>query len=210
VIGSVPGTEFPDELGVAGNHRDAWVYGAVDPTAATGRHARSRSRHRRPASTGMEARKRRIVFCSWDAEEEASSAPPNGPRTMPRISPTPSPTSTPTSASPDPNFEASAVPSLKEFVRDVAKAVPSPKGGTVYDQWKKSQDERASRRNTNGVEEHSAAAMPTSITTSHRRPRQRFRFTPFIQHLGVPSTDIGSGGPYGVYHSVFDTTRGSS
>jgi N-acetylated-alpha-linked acidic dipeptidase len=29
-------------------------------------------------------------------------------------------------------------------------------------------------------------------------------FTPFIQHLGVPSTDIGSDGPYGVYHSVFD------
>ena len=29
-------------------------------------------------------------------------------------------------------------------------------------------------------------------------------FTPFLQHIGVPSTDIGSGGPYGVYHSVFD------
>jgi N-acetylated-alpha-linked acidic dipeptidase len=29
-------------------------------------------------------------------------------------------------------------------------------------------------------------------------------FTPFLQHEGVPSTDIGSGGPYGVYHSVFD------
>ena len=29
-------------------------------------------------------------------------------------------------------------------------------------------------------------------------------YTPFIQHLGVPSTDIGSDGPYGVYHSVFD------
>ena len=29
-------------------------------------------------------------------------------------------------------------------------------------------------------------------------------FTPFLQHFGVPSTDIGSGGPYGVYHSVFD------
>jgi N-acetylated-alpha-linked acidic dipeptidase len=25
-----------------------------------------------------------------------------------------------------------------------------------------------------------------------------------LQHLGVPSTDIGSGGPYGVYHSAFD------
>jgi N-acetylated-alpha-linked acidic dipeptidase len=29
-------------------------------------------------------------------------------------------------------------------------------------------------------------------------------FTPFLQHIGVPSTDIGSGGPYGVYHSTFD------
>jgi N-acetylated-alpha-linked acidic dipeptidase len=29
-------------------------------------------------------------------------------------------------------------------------------------------------------------------------------FTPFLQHVGVPSTDIGSGGPYGVYHSTFD------
>ncbi len=29
-------------------------------------------------------------------------------------------------------------------------------------------------------------------------------FTPFLQHDGVPATDIGSNGPYGVYHSVFD------
>jgi N-acetylated-alpha-linked acidic dipeptidase len=29
-------------------------------------------------------------------------------------------------------------------------------------------------------------------------------YSPFFQHLGVPSTDIGSDGPYGVYHSVFD------
>ena len=29
-------------------------------------------------------------------------------------------------------------------------------------------------------------------------------FTPFLQHVGVPSTDIGSHGSYGVYHSVFD------
>ena len=29
-------------------------------------------------------------------------------------------------------------------------------------------------------------------------------FTPFLQHAGVPSTDISSGGAYGVYHSTFD------
>ena len=48
------------------------------------------------------------------------------------------------------------MPSLKEFVREVAKDVPSPKGGTVYDQWKKAQAEAAHRRNNNGVEEHGA------------------------------------------------------
>src|SRR5262249_58988140 len=35
-----------------------------------------------------------------------------------------------------PNFGASAVPALKQFVRDVTKQVPSPKGGTVYKVWK--------------------------------------------------------------------------
>ena len=29
-------------------------------------------------------------------------------------------------------------------------------------------------------------------------------YTAFLQHLGVPSTDVSSSGAYGVYHSVFD------
>jgi N-acetylated-alpha-linked acidic dipeptidase len=35
VIGRVRGSELPDEWVVAGNHRDAWVYGAVDPNSGT-------------------------------------------------------------------------------------------------------------------------------------------------------------------------------
>jgi N-acetylated-alpha-linked acidic dipeptidase len=38
-----------------------------------------------------------------------------------------------------PEFTASAVPSLKQFVREVTREVPSPRGGSVYDQWLKSQ-----------------------------------------------------------------------
>ena len=41
-----------------------------------------------------------------------------------------------------PHFEASAVPSLKQFVRDIAAEVPSPQGGSVYDQWKRDAGER--------------------------------------------------------------------
>src|SRR5205814_3434416 len=35
-------------------------------------------------------------------------------------------------------FGASSVPSLKQFLRDITKSVPSPKGGTVYDVWRRS------------------------------------------------------------------------
>ena len=30
-------------------------------------------------------------------------------------------------------------------------------------------------------------------------------YTPFLQHLGIPSTDMGFGGDYGVYHSAYDS-----
>ena len=49
----------------------------------------------------------------------------------------PWPTSTPTPAFPGAHFEASAVPSLKQFIREVTMEVASPKGGSVYDEWKK-------------------------------------------------------------------------
>jgi N-acetylated-alpha-linked acidic dipeptidase len=35
VIGKVKGTDYPDEWVVTGNHRDAWIYGAVDPSSGT-------------------------------------------------------------------------------------------------------------------------------------------------------------------------------
>ena len=35
VVGKIKGAEYPDEWVVNGNHRDAWVYGAVDPNSGT-------------------------------------------------------------------------------------------------------------------------------------------------------------------------------
>ncbi len=104
-----------------------------------------------------------------------------------------------------PNFEASAVPSLKEFVREVTKEVPSAKSGTVYDAWKVSQKESESQRKASGTSEslpRSNAHVSDDVNVGDLGSGSDY--TPFIQHLGVPSTDIGSNGPYGVYHSVFD------
>jgi N-acetylated-alpha-linked acidic dipeptidase len=203
VIGTVAGTEFPDEWVVAGNHRDAWVYGAVDPNSGTAAMLEAAHGIGALLKTGWKP-KRRIVFCSWDAEEEGLIGSTEWAEDHANhLAHAVAYFNTDVGVS-GPNFDASAVPSLKEFIRNVTKEVPSPKGGTVYDQWKKSQADAAARHHL-GVEEHAsqeAANIDHDVRVGDLGSGSDF--TPFIQHLGVPATDIGSGGPYGVYHSVFD------
>jgi N-acetylated-alpha-linked acidic dipeptidase len=203
VIGTIDGTDFPDEWVVAGNHRDAWVYGAVDPNSGTAAMLEAVHGIGTLLKSGWKP-KRRIVFCSWDAEEEGLIGSTEWAEDHSnQLAHAVAYFNTDVGVA-GPNFDASAVPSLKEFIRDVTKSVPSPKGGTVYDQWKKSQADAAARRHL-GVQEH-ASEEAVSIDHDVRIGDlgSGSDFTPFIQHLGVPSSDIGSGGPYGVYHSVFD------
>ena len=202
VIGAVAGTDFPDEWVVAGNHRDAWVYGAVDPNSGTAAMLEAVHGVGALLKQGWKP-KRRIVFCSWDAEEEGLIGSTEWAEDhADHLAHAVAYFNTDVGVA-GPNFEASAVPSLKEFVREIAKDVPSPKGGTVYDGWKKSQTEQARHRNPND-EQAPTSSLHSDNDVNVGDLGSGSDFTPFIQHLGVPSTDIGSGGPYGVYHSVFD------
>lgn len=68
VTGRITGSTAPDQLVIAGNHRDAWVYGGVDPSSGTA------SLMELARSLGALAKqgarpKRTLVFASWDAEE---------------------------------------------------------------------------------------------------------------------------------------------
>src|SRR5882724_276756 len=69
VIGRVRGSEAPDEWVVAGNHRDAWVYGAVDPSSGTTAMLEAVHGIGGLVKSGWRP-KRSLVFGSWDAEEE--------------------------------------------------------------------------------------------------------------------------------------------
>ena len=96
-----------------------------------------------------------------------------------------------------PDFSASAVPSLKEFIRNIARSVPSPVAGSVFLQWH--------LKSLSGNEHHGSNAPPIEGEQVHVGDLgSGSDYTPFLQHAGVPSTDIESGGPYGVYHSAFD------
>ncbi|UWZ82353.1 M28 family metallopeptidase [Occallatibacter riparius] len=195
VIGKIKGTEQPDEWVVVGNHRDAWVYGAVDPNSGTA--AMLESVHGVGALLKEGWRpKRTIVFASWDAEEEGLIGSTEWVEQHAQQLEHAVAYFNVDVAVSGPNFSAAAVPSLKQFVRQVAQAVPSPTSGeTVYDSW---------RAHRNDTSEHRPANAPNDGDVRVGDLGSGSDFTPFLQHVGVPSTDIGSGGAYGVYHSVFD------
>jgi N-acetylated-alpha-linked acidic dipeptidase len=204
VIGRIPGSEFPDAWVVAGNHRDAWVYGAVDPNSGTAAMLEAVHGLGVLLKNGWRPR-RTIIFGSWDAEEEGLIGSTEwAEEHAAQLAHAVAYFNTDVGVA-GPDFTASAVPSLKEFVREVTKEVPSPAGGTVYDQWKANQSRENAQRQVNiGYNEsrHASASAIGDVEVGDLGSGSDY--TPFIQHLGVPSTDIGSDGPYGVYHSVFD------
>ena len=203
-IGRVRGSEFPDEWVVAGNHRDAWVYGAVDPNSGTTAMLETAHGLGDLLKTGWRP-KRTLVFGSWDAEEEGLIGSTEwGEQHSDELSHAVAYLNMDAAVS-GPDFSASAVPSLKEFVRQASRDVPSPAGGTVYSAWRTSAGGKA------------AALQTEAIGSTARPPAAQLRadvpvgdlgsgsdYTVFLQHLGVPSTDVSSNGPYGVYHSAFD------
>jgi N-acetylated-alpha-linked acidic dipeptidase len=196
VVGRIKGTEFPEELVVAGNHRDAWVYGAVDPNSGTASMLEAVHGIGTLIHSGWRPR-RTLVFCSWDAEEEGLMGSTEWVEQHAEQMKHAVAYFNMDVAVSGPRFGASAVPSLKEFVRRVTKAVPSPLGGTVFDQWKLNQSQQNEHRKSNAPPTPGEEVRVTDLGSGSD-------FTPFLQHAGVPSADIGSGGDYGVYHSTFD------
>jgi N-acetylated-alpha-linked acidic dipeptidase len=204
VIGKVPGASDSSQWVIMGNHRDAWVYGAADPNSGTAAMLEAVHGLGVLLHQGWKPR-RTIVVASWDAEEEGligstewveqNLAAPHSTDPIHAVAYL----NTDVAVS-GPDFKAAAVPSLRGFLREIASEVPSPAGGTVFQQWKKEETRKPA-----------SAPSGDPDDDSHLDPGPHIGelgsgsdYTPFLQHEGVPSTDIGSDGPYGVYHTVYD------
>ncbi len=206
VIGRVPGSELPGQWVVAGNHRDAWVYGAVDPNSGTAAMLEAVHGIGDLLHSGWRP-KRTLIFCSWDGEEEGLMGSTEWAEQHESELGSAAAYFNVDVAVSGQRFGASAVPSLKQFIRDVTKAVPSPKGGTVYEVWQKASEPEAA----------STQSPTEAVSDMRRKPAAQTEndvpvgdlgsgsdYTAFLQHLGVPSADMSSSGSYGVYHSTFD------
>jgi N-acetylated-alpha-linked acidic dipeptidase len=208
VLGVIRGSQFPDEWVLTGNHRDAWVYGAVDPNSGTAAQLEAVHGIGTLLKSGWRP-KRTMLFASWDAEEggligSTEFAEQHAKEISRAVA-----YFNMDIAVAGPDFGASAVPSLKQYMRDVAKSVPSPKGGSVYDQWKATAEKKEQERANHPNAANSGMPQTEPAATAGEDVKvgdlgSGSDYTAFLQHLGVPSADIGSHGPYGVYHSAFD------
>lgn len=195
VIGRIQGSQYPNDPVIVGNHRDAWTFGAVDPGSGTAAMLEAVRGIGVLLKTGWRP-KRTLLFCSWDGEEEGLIGSTEWVEEYAAMLQHAAAYFNIDIGVSGPNFTAAAVPSLKKFVLAVTRDVPSPKGGSVYDQW---------------VLNHGHAPKHIGIDVASKGAEVRLGdlgsgsdYTPFLQHIGVPSTDVSSEGPYGVYHSTFD------
>ncbi len=204
VIGTLRGTQYPEQWVIAGNHRDAWVFGAADPGSGTAAMLEAVHGIGELLKSGWHPR-RTVVLASWDAEEQGLIGSTEYAEQYAAELRNAAAYFNMDIGVSGPNFGASTVPSLKNFLVEISRAVPAPAGGTVYDSWKTSQ-----------IMWHSYQGQSPEITSDSFRAKHGepdvligdlgsgSDYTAFLQHLGVPATDIGSAGPNGVYHSVFD------
>ncbi len=216
VIATLPGSDEPDRWVMVGNHRDAWVYGAVDPGSGTA--ATLEMCHALGAAVKHGWKPRRtLVYASWDAEEYGlvgstewaeDHAPEIDQKTVLMLNVD--------SAVSGHEIDLDGVPSLRDWVLDAAAAVTDVRSGkTLRETWFAKQRERWASQdpvdlpdlfsNGNGTTLDSAAARPAARFVPQMQPLgSGSDYTVFLDHLGVPAVDAGFSGRYGVYHSVYD------
>jgi len=199
VIARIPGSVWPDEWILHGNHYDAWVYGASDPIsgqAALLEEARSLAQL---LKKGWRP-KRTILLCAWDGEEEGllgstewaeTHADELGRKAVAYLN---------TDSNGRGYFRAGGSHSLETLVNEVAGEITDPeKKMPVARRWRLREIEEAKndagRREIRARKDLRIDALGSGSD-----------FTPFLQHLGIASLnfEFGGEGGGGVYHSVYD------
>lgn len=200
VIGMIKGSDFPDEWVIRGNHHDAWVNGAGDPISGQAALLEEAKSIGAMVKSGWKP-KRTLVYCAWDGEEpgllgSTEWAEQHGDELQKKCV---------VYINSDGNgrgfMGAGGSHALTVMVDEVAKTVIDPQTNvTVFERDKAAE----------AVHSGSAAAKKEALSKSGLSLGalgSGSDFSSFLQHLGLPSLDIGYGGedPGGEYHSIYDS-----
>ena len=200
VIAKLKGAEFPDEWIIRGNHHDAWVNGAADPLsgqAAMMEEARSVGEL---VKTGWKP-KRTILYCAWDGEEPGLM----GSTEWVEFHADELQQKAVLYINSDGNgrgfLDAAGSQALEPAFTEIAKAVNDPETNvTVFD--RKRAYDIVSAGSVKAKKEILTAKIFTLPALGSGSD-----FSPFAQHIGIPSLNLGFGGEDdgGEYHSIYDS-----
>jgi N-acetylated-alpha-linked acidic dipeptidase len=208
VIAVMPGASEPDQWIVRGNHRDGWVFGAQDPLAGQTALMEEAKSIGDLAKSGWRPA-RTIVYASWDGEEpgllgstEWAEAHANELQAKAVIYIN--------SDTNDRGFLGSeASYSLRGLVDQAAGDVPDPETGSPV------RDRALARLDVQALEVGASLELKARAAEAERSGKLPIGdlgsgsdYTPFVQHLGIASINLGFGGEGqsgGVYHSAYDT-----
>jgi N-acetylated-alpha-linked acidic dipeptidase len=208
VIAVMPGASQPDQWVIRGNHRDGWVFGAEDPLSGQTALMEEAKSLGALAKTGWRPA-RTIIYASWDGEEPGLLG------------------STEWAEAHDKELKAKAVAyinsdtndrgflgaessySLEGLINQAAADVKDPETGvSVLDRGLASLQVRALEPGASPRVKAEAKLAREENTLPIGDMGSGSDYTPFVQHLGVASINVGFGGEGssgGVYHSAYDT-----
>lgn len=188
----IRGAEDPDEWVILGNHRDAWVFGGVDPSSGTAAMLELTRNLGQMLKKGIRP-KRTLVICSWDGEEYALTGSTEwGEQYADELKKKAVAYLNVDEATSGKNFDGDAVGSLAPLLVDVSRGLTAPSGKSLYDEWK------VSRRQ----ELHKPSVADAELANT--RIGSGSDHTVFLNFLGIPTMGLTFVGPYGVYHSMYD------
>jgi N-acetylated-alpha-linked acidic dipeptidase len=201
VEGRIRGAELPDEWIVLGNHRDAWVFGGVDPSSGTASMMELTRALGKLAKSGMRPR-RTLVVCSWDGEEVGLAGSTEwGEQFADELRQKAVAYINVDEATSGSNFHGQAVASLAPMLVETAHSLRDPSGKTLYEAWKESsaRDRREAKQ-----PEEVADSNVTDSNLADTRIGSGSDHTVFLNFVGIPVLGLGFEGSYGVYHSAYD------
>lgn len=208
VIATLPGSETPDQWVVRGNHRDAWVFGASDPLSGTAAMLAEAQAIGALAKQGVRP-KRTLVYASWDGEEPGLLGSTEWAEQHAAELQQKAVLYVNSDSSGRGFLGAGGTHSLQRLVNGVAAELTDPDSRvSVLDRL------RAKAR----IDALKPDAKPDAKDVAQRAADGRdlpiealgsgSDYSPFLQHLGLPTLDFGyggQGGGGGVYHSLYDS-----
>jgi N-acetylated-alpha-linked acidic dipeptidase len=183
VIAEIPGAKHPEEKVVLGGHYDGWTYGTNDNTSGWAAVVQAGRGIGRLLRRGWRP-DRTLVLAGWDGEEYGLLGSTEFAEQMRSDLRRNAIAYINMDIVGGREFSAGAVPSLDQLIKDVSQTVPAPgAAGTIYDAWSAEGDPEVDRLGSGSD------------------------YTAFLDHVGVPSLEIGFRTEAGEYHTSYDDTR---